>query len=175
MKSEKKRECVCSLSYWDKINTFSIKSLIFPCVFLHQFSWLNRYCFTFLHFLSFALISERSNGNDFNDKLVNGIYLYRFFMLISLLEHWMIHKYAPRYWQNNRWDYVKTNDSVTVHPLDGEIYAQIINLSCAYEVHFHGYHEIPDISKQRYSFPADDYTTVELLALEILTSDNAKS
>lgn len=80
-----------------------------------------------------------------------------------------------RYWQNNRWDHIKTNNTVTVHPLDGEIYAQIINLSCAYEVYFHGYHEVPDISKQRYSFPAGDYTTVELLALEILTSDNAKS
>ncbi|XP_031627798.1 pickpocket protein 11 [Contarinia nasturtii] len=82
-----------------------------------------------------------------------------------------------RYWQNNRWDFVKTNDTtlVTVHPLDGEIYAQIINLSCAYEVYFHGYHEVPDISKQRYSFPAGDYTTVELLALEILTSNDAKA
>lgn len=39
-----------------------------------------------------------------------------------------------RYWLTDRWDYVKTNDTITVHPLDGEIYAQIINLSCAYEV-----------------------------------------
>lgn len=79
-----------------------------------------------------------------------------------------------RYWKNNRWDYVKPNDTVTVHPLDGEIYAQIINLSCAYDVYFHGASEVPDISKQRYSFSALDYTTVELLALEILTSRNAK-
>lgn len=66
------------------------------------------------------------------------------------------------------------NDTVSVHPLDGEIYAQIINLSCSYEVYFHGSYEIPDISRQRYSFAAADYTTVELLALEIITSDNAK-
>lgn len=80
-----------------------------------------------------------------------------------------------RYWQNNRWDFIKTNDTITVHPLDGEIYAQIINLSCAYVVYFHGYHEVPDIAKQRYDFPAGDYTTVEMLALEILTSSSAKS
>lgn len=61
-----------------------------------------------------------------------------------------------------------------MHPLDGEIYAQIINLSCAYEVYFHGSSEVPDIARQRYSFTAADYTTVELLALEIITSDNAK-
>ena len=34
--------------------------------------------------------------------------------------------------------------------------------------------EIPDISKQHHSFPETDYTTVEFLALEILTSDEAK-
>lgn len=86
-----------------------------------------------------------------------------------------VNRFPTRYWHANRWDYVKTNDTITVHPLDGEIYAQIINLSCAYEVYFHGYHEVFDISKQRYSFPAGDYTTVELLALEIITSSNAKS
>lgn len=34
--------------------------------------------------------------------------------------------------------------------------------------------EAPDISKQRYKFPETDYTTVEFLALEIMTSDEAK-
>lgn len=34
--------------------------------------------------------------------------------------------------------------------------------------------ETPDISKQKYFFPETDYTTVEFLALEILTSDNAR-
>lgn len=79
-----------------------------------------------------------------------------------------------RYWKNNRWDYVKGNDTARVHPLDGEVYAQIINLSCSYDVYFHGAVEVPNISKQRYSFAAADYTTVELLALEILTSSNAR-
>jgi hypothetical protein len=61
-----------------------------------------------------------------------------------------------------------------VHPLDGEIYAQVINISSSYEVFFHGATEVPDISKARYSYPETDYTTVELLALEILTTAEAK-
>lgn len=56
----------------------------------------------------------------------------------------------------------------------GEIYAQLTNLSTAYEVFFHGAMETPDISKQHHYFPETDYTTVEFLALEILTSDEAK-
>lgn len=78
------------------------------------------------------------------------------------------------YWKANRWDLVKPNITVVVHPFDGEIYAQLTNLSTSYEVFFHGAMEAPDISKQKYLFPETDYTTVEFLALEILTSDEAK-
>lgn len=56
----------------------------------------------------------------------------------------------------------------------GEIYAQLTNLSTAYDVFFHGAMETPDISKQHHTFPETDYTTLEFLALEILTSDEAK-
>lgn len=78
------------------------------------------------------------------------------------------------YWKKNRWDLVKPNITVVVHPFDGEIYAQLTNLSTSYEVFFHGAMEMPDISRQKYDFPETDYTTVEFLALEILTSDDAK-
>lgn len=78
------------------------------------------------------------------------------------------------YWRANRWDLVKANITVVVHPFDGEIYAQLTNLSTSYEVFYHGAMEAPDISKQKYFFPETDYTTVEFLALEILTSPEAK-
>lgn len=63
---------------------------------------------------------------------------------------------------------------MTVHPLDGEIYAQIINLSTSYDVYFHGAMEVPDIAKQRYTFPESDYSTVEIVALEISASEAAR-
>lgn len=34
--------------------------------------------------------------------------------------------------------------------------------------------EVIDVSQQRYSFGSSNYATVDLLALEILTDDNAK-
>ena len=79
------------------------------------------------------------------------------------------------YWRSNDWRILDHNDKVTVHPLDGEIYAQIINLSTAYDVYFHSAGDIPNISKQRYTFPESDYTTVELIALEIYTAEEARS
>lgn len=96
------------------------------------------------------------------------------------------------YWKNNRWDLVKPNITVVVHPFDGEIYAQLTNLSTSYTMFFasifalhsvpilnfydsqHGAMEAPDISRQKYYFPETDYTTVEFLALEILTAEEAK-
>lgn len=78
------------------------------------------------------------------------------------------------YWKEKRWDIVKPNITVVVHPFDGEIYAQLTNLSTSYEVFYHGAMETPDISKNRRVFPETDYTTVEFLALEILTSEDAK-
>ncbi|KAH8370099.1 hypothetical protein KR093_002171, partial [Drosophila rubida] len=80
-----------------------------------------------------------------------------------------------QYWRDNEWNLVDHGDRVTVHPLDGEIYAQIINLSTAYDVYFHGPGDVPSISKQRYTFPESDYTTVELIALEIYTNEEARA
>lgn len=62
-----------------------------------------------------------------------------------------------------------------MHPLDGEIYANIINISTSYDVFFHGPQEVPDIAKQRYSFAETDYSTVELQALETVTSADARA
>jgi acid-sensing ion channel, other len=69
---------------------------------------------------------------------------------------------------------MKPNITVVVHPFDGEIYAQLTNLSTSYDVFVHGAMEVPDISRQKHFFPETDYTTVEFLALEILTSEDAK-
>ncbi|XP_075169025.1 pickpocket 9 [Haematobia irritans] len=79
------------------------------------------------------------------------------------------------YWKNNLWHPLHHGARVTVHPLDGEIYAQIINLSTAYDVFFHSSGDIPSITKQRYTFPETDYTTVELIALEIYTAEDGKA
>lgn len=78
-------------------------------------------------------------------------------------------------WKSDRWTAIESPDTVVVHPLDGEIYANIINISTSYDVFFHAAHEVPDITQQRYSFSGSDYTTVELEALEIISSRDAKA
>lgn len=41
-----------------------------------------------------------------------------------------------RYRKSNSWHMLPYNNTVVVHPLDGEIYALIINFSSSYEVNF---------------------------------------
>lgn len=43
-----------------------------------------------------------------------------------------------------------------------------------FQLYFHGAMEVPDISRQRYTFYESDYTTVELVALEIITNEDVK-
>lgn len=46
-----------------------------------------------------------------------------------------------RYRAENRWDIVKTyNNTFFVHPLDGEVFAQVINLSNKYDVSVYFYY-----------------------------------
>ncbi|CAO1302693.1 unnamed protein product, partial [Diamesa hyperborea] len=111
---------------------------------------------------------------DFNPEISSGT-SNKLYMYYTITEYGICNavnsRIAPynsyQYWKENRWDILKTN-------ITGEIYAQLTNLSTSYEVFFHGAMEIPDISKQHQNFPETDYTTVEFLALEILTSDDAK-
>lgn len=72
----------------------------------------------------------------------------------SKVAYYMTHEY----WRAGRWDLVKPNSTVVVHPFDGEIYAQLTNLSTSYEVFVHGAMEAPDISKKKLIYPETDYT-----------------
>jgi acid-sensing ion channel, other len=49
-----------------------------------------------------------------------------------------------------------------------------MSITDLFQVYFHGAREIPEISKQVYTFPKTDYATVELLALEIFSSPESK-
>ncbi|XP_055633622.1 uncharacterized protein LOC129773968 [Toxorhynchites rutilus septentrionalis] len=83
--------------------------------------------------------------------------------------------YSSReYWKNQRWDLVPLPTLSVIHPLDGEVLSQLNELKSSYDVYFHGYMEVPEISKKRYSFYEAFFTTVELSAQEIFTSSNAK-
>lgn len=41
---------------------------------------------------------------------------------------------SPRYWDNNQWDLVTGNETFFVNPLDGEVFANVVNMSTGFNV-----------------------------------------
>uniref|UniRef100_A0A336L920 CSON005659 protein n=1 Tax=Culicoides sonorensis TaxID=179676 RepID=A0A336L920_CULSO len=111
----------------------------------------------------------------FNPEISSGT-SSKLYMIDTITELGFCHSINTKIagYNSYNWHMLPYNNTVVVHPLDGEIYALIINFSSSYELYFHGAMEMPDISKQRYTFYESDYTTVELVALEILTNSDVK-
>ncbi|CAK1542825.1 unnamed protein product [Leptosia nina] len=83
---------------------------------------------------------------------------------------------SPEYMRANRWDLLKDqNDSLAVHPLDGEVFAHIMNLSYSYFVYVHGPLEVPDISTKYQHSAAMFYMKIYVTALTVYTSQQAAS
>ncbi|KAM3956664.1 pickpocket 9 [Aphomia sociella] len=81
---------------------------------------------------------------------------------------------SPAYRAANRWDKVKIHNSTFyIHPLDGEVFAQVINLSTSYDVYIHGPLEVPDISTKHQHSAEDFYMKLYVTALTVYTSPEA--
>ncbi|KAL0832439.1 hypothetical protein ABMA28_000671 [Loxostege sticticalis] len=81
---------------------------------------------------------------------------------------------SPAYREANRWDEVKTqNSTFFVHPLDGEVFAQVINISASYDVYVHGPSEVPDVSTKRQHSAEDFYMKLYVTALTVYTAPEA--
>ncbi|KAJ2951863.1 hypothetical protein O0L34_g4106 [Tuta absoluta] len=82
------------------------------------------------------------------------------------------------YRADNRWDIIEAeslNKTFYVHPLDGEVFAQVINLSTAYDVYIHGPLEMPDISTKHQYSAEDFYMKLYVTALSVYTAPDAAS
>ncbi|XP_026489179.2 pickpocket protein 28-like [Vanessa tameamea] len=81
---------------------------------------------------------------------------------------------SPEYRAKNRWDLVGLNSSTFfVHPLDGEVFAQIMNISTSYKAYIHGPLEVPDISTKHQHSATNFYMKLYVTALTVYTAPEA--
>ncbi|XP_041970499.1 sodium channel protein Nach-like [Aricia agestis] len=81
---------------------------------------------------------------------------------------------SPKYIAAKRWDIVDSKDKVFyIHPLDGEVLAQVVKINGAYNAYVHGTFEVPDISKKFYHAEENYYCKVHVTATSIYTSPEA--
>lgn len=80
---------------------------------------------------------------------------------------------SPRYRQENRWGPVKSNRTLDIHPLDGEVFAQIVNISTGYNVFLHEPQEVLDIASRHYNSSEGFYMKLYVTAVTVYTSPEA--
>ncbi|XP_047022424.1 pickpocket protein 28-like isoform X1 [Helicoverpa zea] len=81
---------------------------------------------------------------------------------------------SPEYRDTNRWDVLSDEKkSLFIHPLDGEVFAQVMNISTAYNVYIHGPQEVPDISTKFQRSANGYYMKLYVTALTVYTSPEA--
>ncbi|XP_037868898.1 pickpocket protein 28 [Bombyx mori] len=81
---------------------------------------------------------------------------------------------SPEYRSANRWDIIKKpNETLFIHPLDGEVYAQVMNLSTGYKVYIHGPSEVPDVATKNMYSEKDFYLKLYVTAVAIYTTSDA--
>ncbi|CAD0197167.1 unnamed protein product [Chrysodeixis includens] len=78
------------------------------------------------------------------------------------------------YREANRWDILKNEKkSLFIHPLDGEVFAQVMNISTAYNVYIHSPQEVPDISTKMQYSNVSYYMKLYVTAVTVYTSADA--
>ncbi|XP_068631471.1 sodium channel protein Nach-like [Battus philenor] len=81
---------------------------------------------------------------------------------------------SPSYRANDKWDLIKEeNDTFFVHPLDGEVFAQLLNISSSYIVYVHGPLEVPDIATKHQHSSKNFYMKIYVTAVTVYTSSEA--
>ncbi|KPJ05427.1 Sodium channel protein Nach [Papilio xuthus] len=81
---------------------------------------------------------------------------------------------SPTYRAADKWNLVKTeNETFFIHPLDGEVFAQLINISASYRVYIHGPYEVPDISTKYQQSSKNFYMKIYVTAVTVYTSSEA--
>ncbi|CAH0729111.1 unnamed protein product, partial [Brenthis ino] len=77
---------------------------------------------------------------------------------------------------SNRWDIVDSKNSMFfIHPLDGEVFAQVMNITTSYNAYIHGPLEVPDISTKHQHSKERFYMKLYVTALTVYTSPEAAS
>ncbi|KAF5278353.1 hypothetical protein FQA39_LY05842 [Lamprigera yunnana] len=81
---------------------------------------------------------------------------------------------SPEYWKSNSWIVSKGRPTFYIHPLDGEVFANVVNMSTGFYIYLHGPFEIVDIASKGIYSPDGHFLQLYSTALTIVISENAK-
>ncbi|KAK9890626.1 hypothetical protein WA026_011987 [Henosepilachna vigintioctopunctata] len=53
------------------------------------------------------------------------------------------------YWKSGKWNLLEANETLFVNPLDGEVFANVMNISSGFDIYIHGPYEMADIATKK--------------------------
>ncbi|XP_031349918.1 pickpocket protein 11-like isoform X2 [Photinus pyralis] len=81
---------------------------------------------------------------------------------------------SPSYREKKLWTVYTETRTLFVHPLDGEIFANVVNMSTGFHIYLHGPYEVVDIASKSLYSPDGFFLQLYLSALTIFTSQGAR-
>ncbi|XP_044729277.1 sodium channel protein Nach-like [Chrysoperla carnea] len=81
---------------------------------------------------------------------------------------------APDYWASGKWNQLYGNNTFYVHPLDGEVFANIVNMSTGFYMYMHGPEETIDLVTQGQFASNGFFLQMYLAASALFSTDSAK-
>ncbi|XP_066260979.1 sodium channel protein Nach-like [Euwallacea similis] len=88
--------------------------------------------------------------------------------------HLALH-FSLEYWNASERRILPEVPTFDLHPLDGENFAYIANITTSFNVYFHGAHEVPDVRRTPIFMAKDCLMQVYFEALSIISSDDTKA
>ncbi|CAB0001959.1 unnamed protein product [Nesidiocoris tenuis] len=78
------------------------------------------------------------------------------------------------YWEKNKWEYYTNLPLFNGNPLDGDIFAQVMNMNTGYTMFLMDPYELPDVATKYIRATNNSYKTLDVTALSIASSDSIR-
>ncbi|XP_014245168.1 sodium channel protein Nach-like [Cimex lectularius] len=81
----------------------------------------------------------------------------------------------PEYWRQNNFTFVEVGDLFKGNPLEGDIFAQVMEMNSGFKVFVHSPSEVAEIASSSRESPPKFYMSLDLVALTIYSTEQTKS
>ncbi|KAF6200688.1 hypothetical protein GE061_005132 [Apolygus lucorum] len=118
--------------------------------------------------LSYVVSNSNSESGTMIQTMTERGICYTFNSVVAMYNN-------PEYWMNNDW---AVNMSVNIfkgNPLEGDIFAQVMELNSGYTVNIHSPFEVPDVSTVYQTSLANFYMSIDVTAMSTVSTEETRS
>ncbi|GJQ80381.1 hypothetical protein Trydic_g12243 [Trypoxylus dichotomus] len=81
---------------------------------------------------------------------------------------------SPDYWKENKWELLEKSREFSNNPLDGEVFANVVNMSTGFLVYFHGPYEVGDVASKFKHSPNGYFLQLYVTGLALYSTERVR-